>query len=197
MGAPSAIGILGGIFDPVHYGHLATAQLARDYFCLKHIFFVPAGVPPHKTTTTAAAKHRVSMLSLAIRNYPGFSLWDGELRRQGPSYTVDTLKALGKEYPDTQLYFIIGSDNLNEVQSWHNYREILSLAKICVAHRPGFSLHRAGRSAVPFAFTPFPSPEWKLSSTLLRTYLATGYSGNGLIPPEVLSYIRKNKLYGT
>jgi len=136
------------------------------------------------------------MLSLAIKNNPGFSLWEGELRRQGPSYTVETLHELQKEFAGMQLNFIIGSDNLNEVQSWHNYRELFSLATLCVAHRPGFPTQGAG-AAVPFAFKEFPSPEWELSSTRLRSYLAKGYSCNGLIPQEVLSYLRANKLYGT
>ena len=196
MQAQSALGILGGIFDPIHYGHIAIAQLAMDYFHLERIVFIPAGIPPHKTTTTASPQHRLSMLSLAIDNKPGFSLWDGELRRQGPSYTVDTLLEMKKEFADAQLHFIIGSDNLNEVQSWHNYKELFSLATLCVASRPGFPTHDAD-AAVPFAFKEFPSPEWGLSSTRLRSYLAKGYSCNGLIPQEVLSYLRTNKLYGT
>ena len=194
MGTPPALGILGGIFDPIHNGHLATAQLALDYFHLQQMFLIPAGVPPHKTTANSSAEHRLAMLKRAVGNYPGFSVWDGELNRQGTSYTVDTLRALKKEFPGTQLYFIIGSDNLNEVQCWHNYQELFSLATMCVAHRPGFSMTITD-PAVSFAFTSFPSSEWKLSSTMLRTYLAKGYSCNGLVPGEVLDYIQSNRLY--
>ena len=194
MCTPAALGILGGIFDPIHNGHLATAQLALDYFHLEHMLFIPAGVPPHKTATKVSAEHRLAMLKLSLSSYNKFSVWDGEIKRQGPSYTVDTLRTLKKEFPQTHLYFIIGSDNLNEVSSWHKFGYLFSLATLCVAHRPGFAT-KLSLSGAQFPFTVFPSPEWKLSSTMLRAYLAKGYSCNGLVPPEVLSYMHIHKLY--
>jgi nicotinate-nucleotide adenylyltransferase len=188
------IGILGGIFDPIHCGHLATAKLAQDYFNLEKILFIPAGTPPHKRAPYAAAEHRLAMLELGIEKTAGFEIWKGELARNGRSYTVDTLKELKKRHPDTPFYFIIGSDNIREIPRWHNFRELLKLATFCVAHRPGHSMEIPPELA-SIQLKPFPGPEWKLSSTMVRRYLASGYSCDFLLPPKVLAYIKRHRLY--
>jgi nicotinate-nucleotide adenylyltransferase len=194
MARNAPIGILGGIFDPVHCGHLATAKLAQEYFNLEKILFIPAGTPPHKRAPRAAAKHRLAMLELGIGKIPGFEIWKGELSRNGWSYTVDTLKELKKRHPRAPFYFIIGSDNIKEIPRWHNFRELLTLATFCVAHRPGHSMHIPPELA-EMNLKPFPGPEWKLSSTMVRRYLAKGYSCDFLLPPKVLAYIKEHRLY--
>jgi len=190
----SPIGILGGVFDPVHYGHLATARCALDYFKLDKILFIPAGTPPHKSLPRASAQHRHAMLSLAIEGHEQFEVWDGELRRPGASYTTDTLRRLKKIYPNHPLFFIIGSDNLREIPLWHEYRTVLSLAFFCITHRPGHSL-TLPRKLSAMKRKNFPGPEWKISSTMVRDYLARGFSCDFLIPPKVLDYIDTHGLY--
>jgi nicotinate-nucleotide adenylyltransferase len=194
MSGPS-IGILGGIFDPVHSGHLAVAALAREHLGLERVYFVPAGSPPHKSRTVGASRrHRLAMLRLAVSRRRGCAVYTGELNRHGPSYSIDTIRALKRRHRDADLHFIIGSDNLREIRTWHRYREILANVVLCVAHRPGHSLRRpaelrGARIAV------FPSPEWNVSSSLIRGYLARGFSCTGLLPDAVRAYIGRNRLY--
>jgi nicotinate-nucleotide adenylyltransferase len=188
------VGILGGIFDPVHDGHLATAKLALDFFNLDTIYFVPAKTPAHKASPHASPLHRFAMLCHGIGTTKGFEVWDGEMKRPGPSYTVDTLKALKKRHPRSLLHFIIGSDNLMEIPLWHDYATILELAVFCVAHRPGHSL-KVPRVLSSLKMKPFPGPEWNISSTMVRKYLARGYSCEFLLPAKVREYIREHGLY--
>jgi nicotinate-nucleotide adenylyltransferase len=188
------IGIIGGSFDPVHFGHLAIARLAQEFFGLRTIFFVPASIPPHKSLPHANPRHRLDMLKRAIKDESGFLIWDGELRRGGKSYTLDTLKTFTKSNPHRPIYFIIGSDNLKEIPLWHKYPELLKLATFCVAHRPGHSL-KLPRELRSMRVRFFPSPEWKISSTMIRDYLSKGHSCEFLLPKEVLKYIHKHGLY--
>ena len=190
----SPIGILGGIFDPVHCGHLAAAKLARDYFRLDKIIFIPAGRPAHKSDPCASAYHRLAMLKLGVGEIPGFEIWQGELHRKGPSFTVDTLRELKKRYPGAPLYFIIGSDNLGEISSWHDYRAILKLAIFCVAHRPGHSM-KIPAELTSIQMKNFPGPEWNLSSTMVRKYLSAGFPCDFLLPKRVIQYIKRHGLY--
>jgi nicotinate-nucleotide adenylyltransferase len=191
----NAIGVFGGIFDPVHNGHLAVAALARDYFALSRIFFIPSGTPPHKQKIGASAADRLAMLALAIRHEPSFCIRDEELKRDSISYTVDTLMSIRSGFPGRPIYFIIGSDNLREIETWRRYRDILKMVTLCVAHRPGHSI-KPPRSLSSFAaIIPFPSPEWGISSSMVRAYLAGDYSCDHLVPASVLEYIRGKKLY--
>jgi nicotinate-nucleotide adenylyltransferase len=190
----SPVGILGGVFDPVHFGHLATAKLALDYFKLRTLYFVPAGTPPHKAAPYADAAHRIAMLSLAIEHSKGFHVWDGEILRGGNSYTIDTLRELKLHHPKAPLYFIIGSDNLLEIPLWHDYRAILNLCDICVAHRPGHSL-RLPPELEGINVKSFPGPEWNISSSMVREYLSRGYSCDFLVPAKALDYIMAHGLY--
>ena len=191
-GAP--LGILGGVFDPVHEGHLAVAAAARDFLGLERLLLVPSGTPPHKRSVTASARHRLAMLKAAVRSRPGLQIYDKEIRRRGYSYTVDTLRELSRIHPGRPLYFIVGSDNLREIETWYRYREILAMVTLCVTHRPRF------RVAVPPALKGarillFPSPESPASSTLVRKCLAKGESCRGLVAPAVASYIKRHGLY--
>lgn len=191
----SPIGIFGSIFDPVHHGHLAAAQLAKNYFNLDTVIFIPAGVPPHKAhSVSVASEHRLAMLKLALHDFAGAEIWDEELKRDGFSYTIDTLELLEKKYSSSSFYFIIGADNLHELHTWHRYKEILSKVTLCVTSRPGYSIEVPATLAQATICT-FPSPEWGLSSTTLRTFLAQGYDCRYLLPGGVYSYIRQNGLY--
>jgi nicotinate-nucleotide adenylyltransferase len=134
------------------------------------------------------------MLTRAIKNTNGFEVWDGEIRRGGKSYTLDTLKTFTKSNPGAPIYFIIGSDNLSEIPLWRKYPELLKLSTFCVAHRPGHSLELP-RELRSMRMKIFPSPEWKISSTMIRSYLAKEYSCEYLLPPQVLEYIGKHGLY--
>lgn len=191
------IGILGGSFDPVHYGHCAIAQLAYDYFSLTKVLFIPAANPPHKSRSVVVEKtHRLEMLYCAIKDNPAFELWEGEFQRGGISYTIDTLQILRQQYKDAPLYFIIGSDNIQEIMTWHRYQEIIQMVTLCVAYRPGYSL-RIPEELLNATICQFPSPRWGISSSLIRSYLKKNLSCKYLIPPAVETYIFQNKLYRT
>ncbi len=193
--AVHGIGILGGSFDPVHNGHLAIASLVRDHLRLPTILFIPAALPPHKSLTVhATAEQRLAMLELATEQVRGTRVHRCEIERGGTSYTVDTLMSLRGEYHGQELFYIIGSDNLAEIPTWHRYREILSMVTLCVVHRPGYSM-RPGAAVADARITSMPSPEWGVSSTMVRRYLLQDYSCEGLVPRSVLCYIRDHGLY--
>jgi nicotinate-nucleotide adenylyltransferase len=190
------LGVLGGIFDPVHNGHLAVASLAREALGLEKIIFIPSGNPPHKSTSIcASASDRLNMLRCALEEETDSIIWEGELNRPGISYTIDTLHELIREF-NRPLYFIIGSDNLHEICSWHRYREIIDLVSFCVASRPGYSdmiPEELSNATVKF----IPSPRWGISSSMIRSYFSQGYTCKHLLPSSVIDYILKKKLYIT
>lgn len=189
------IGVFGGIFDPVHNGHLAAARLAYDHFNLEKTIFVPAGIPPHKTTTLSVSPaHRCAMLRIALEGESYAGIWEQEVGRPGVSYTVDTLRELMRLHPGSSVYFIVGADNLPEIPTWHRYREILEMATLCVTERPGYSMEIPAALAGAPLLT-FPSPQWGISSTLLRSYLAQGYRCKHLLPDGVYEYILHHRLY--
>lgn len=192
---PKPVGVFGGIFDPVHNGHLAAARLAYEHFSLEKVIFVPAGIPPHKTTTLAvSAESRLEMLRIALEDEPYAVIWEREVRQPGVSYTVDTLYELRKHHPDSPIFFIVGADNLIEIPTWHRYLEILEMVTLCVTERPGYSMEIPAQLTGAHLLT-FPSPRWGISSTLLRSYLAQGYRCKYLLPDGVSDYILKNRLY--
>jgi nicotinate-nucleotide adenylyltransferase len=134
----SPIGIFGGTFDPIHYGHLRTAFEMLQALRFGEVRFVPSGDPPHRGKTYATAPVRLDMVASATRNEPRFIVDDRELRRDGPSYTVDTLASMRAELPDVSMGLILGMDAFLGLTSWHRWEEILSFAHIVVAHRPGW-----------------------------------------------------------
>lgn len=209
----SSIGIFGGTFDPIHYGHLRTAFELKQALRLSSVRFIPCGDPPHRGDTFVAAEHRLSMVQTAIEGLPGFVVDDREIRRQGPSYSADTLDSLRSEYPDQSLALIIGMDAFLGLTSWHRWDELLSLAHIVVAHRPGWrapdmgelgelieqhgthrveDLHdaRAGRIHI-HAVT-----QLEISSSEIRELIAGGRDPRFLMPDSVRDYIRDNECYG-
>ncbi|MDR3013079.1 MAG: nicotinate-nucleotide adenylyltransferase [Chitinispirillales bacterium] len=189
------IGILGGVFDPVHCGHLSIAVLAREYFGLDKIIFIPSGIPPHKFDVTTSSDDRLNMLKLALDGIDGCEIWEGEIRRGGYSYTIDTLKELGDIYGGAEFYFIVGTDNLTDIPKWRSYEDIIKLITLCVAFRPGYEFDRPGELSLAKIET-FPGPEWGASSTMLRKYIKNGHSCRFMIPDATLAYIRKKGLYG-
>jgi nicotinate-nucleotide adenylyltransferase len=134
------------------------------------------------------------MLKLAVKGARGLMVWDEELRRPGISYTVDTIMRIREKHPLTPLYFIIGSDNLHEMVTWHEYRRILASVVLCVAHRPDFPL-KVPRELRAGKILTFPSPEWSVSSTKVRRYLSQGLSCDYLLPLAVTAYISRHHLY--
>lgn len=144
LGSLNPMGIFGGTFDPIHYGHLRSAFELLEALELSEVRFLPAGNPPHRDTTHADAGMRVAMVRAAIEGEPRFMLDDRELRREGPSYSVDTLLDLRAEYAHRSLCLIIGMDAFLGLPQWHEWREILQLAHLVVAHRPGWRAPESG-----------------------------------------------------
>jgi nicotinate-nucleotide adenylyltransferase len=188
------LGIMGGVFDPIHNGHLAIATLAKEYFNLQTVLFIPSGNPPHKNSVSATAIHRLEMLKIALKETPWAQIWENEVKKNSYSYSYDTMCEL-KEIFKKPLYFIIGSDNLNEIALWYRYKDLLSMITLCATRRPGYSNEQVPEELKDARIEWFPSPEWGLSSSIIRSMLNKGYSCKYLIPDDVLSYIRENRLY--
>jgi nicotinate-nucleotide adenylyltransferase len=181
----TVIGIFGGTFDPVHYGHLRTASELQQVLKLVDVRFVPCAVPPLKAAARAPAALRISMLKAAINNYPGFSLDERELGREGPSYTVDTLLQIRQELPDTPLCLIIGMDAWLSFPQWHRWQDILSLAHIVVVHRPGSPLHADLNAVLAGRIFVHEVTQLEISSSAIRQLIADGLGANFLLPDEV------------
>ena len=138
------LGIFGGTFDPIHYGHLRTAFEMLEVLRFDEVSFVPSGDPPHRGQTFADAEQRLEMVRVATQGQPGFSVDDCELRREGPSYTIDTLATIREEQLDAALGLIVGMDAFLGLTSWHRWNEILDFAHLVVAHRPGWRIPDVG-----------------------------------------------------
>lgn len=189
------IGILGGSFDPIHCGHLAVAQLLHDHLNLDKTLLIPAGTPPHKKyTVNASAQHRAEMLTLAITENKDLTYWDGELRREGSSFTVDTLRILHENFTNSEFFYIIGSDNIHEIPKWKSYKDILKLATLAIVDRPGYSID-IPEEIKKYNPILFPSPHWGISSSDIREKLHNGYSCKYMLPDTVIHYIKKHNLY--
>ena len=132
------IGIFGGTFDPIHYGHLRTAFELLQALGLPEMRFMPAGNPPHRDETIASNAQRLAMVQAAVAGQPGFTVDDREMRRSGPSYSVETLAELRAEYPARPLCLVVGMDAFLGLPKWHQWRELLTLGHLAVAHRPGW-----------------------------------------------------------
>jgi nicotinate-nucleotide adenylyltransferase len=141
------VGVLGGSFDPVHFGHLRTALEVLESCQLGVVHLVPSGVPPHRRPPVAPAAQRLRMLQAAVAGAPRLVVDDRELRRAGPSYTVDSLAGLRAEFPARPLCLIVGADAFLALPTWHRWRELLAFAHLVVVHRPGWRLEPAGELA--------------------------------------------------
>ncbi len=195
------IGVLGGTFDPIHYGHLVIAEDAHAYLELEKVLFVPAYQPPHKPRGSYSAfEHRVKMLRLAIARNPHFQISLVEAERPGPSYTVDTLRELQEDLgPEVKLYLIIGMDSLAGILSWCCPAELIKLCRIVVAERAGYQVDLAaleeGLPGLRDSLELIDTPELSISSTDLQVRLQHGLPIRYQLPAQVEAYIRRHKLY--
>ena len=207
------IGVFGGTFDPIHYGHLRTAFEMLQALRFDEVRFVPCGDPPHRDETVAKGPQRLEMVQVAVEGQSGFVVDDRELQRDGPSYTIDTLLSLREEFPQRSLGLILGMDAFLGLHRWHRWREFLDVAHIIVAHRPGWrapdigalgemltecgthrskDLHEqiAGRIHI-HAVT-----QLEISSTEIRELVAAGRDPRFLMPDAVRNVIAALKCYG-
>ena len=189
------LGILGGTFDPVHIGHLIAAESAREAFALDRVLFVPAYQPPHKSTPPeASGMSRLKMVEVAIRSHIAFSVSDVEIRRQGTSYTVDTLLELSKTHPTAKLYYILGADLLQDLERWHRWETAVDLATFVGVHRPGTEVKEIP-DRIRGAVKQMEIPAVAVSSTLIRARVAEGKSIRYLVPAPVQDIIEEEGLY--
>jgi nicotinate-nucleotide adenylyltransferase len=208
----AAVGIFGGTFDPVHYGHLRAALEAREILKLEDFRLLPAGTPPHRSNTVASGVHRLAMLQLAVSEHSGFRVDDREVRREGNSYMVDTLLEIREEAGDSPLLLIIGQDAANALDSWHQWLTIFGLAHLVIMRRPESKLAWSGelqnqmerrlarnpkqlREKAAGLVLPLEVTQLAISSTGIRNQLLAGQSPRFLLPDAVIDYIKQNELY--
>jgi len=209
------IGLLGGTFNPIHFGHLRMAQELADSLSLNVVKFIPSANPPHKPPPQVSAEHRAAMVQLAIADNPQFQFDGRELSRTGASYTIETLESLRDELGDgTSLILIMGSDVFTKFNTWHRWQEIIKLCHIALVQRPASTnkesltkeletflhnhytehaedLHESSAGLVTMqAITPL-----EISSTAIRQALQLKHSARYLIPEKVLDYIAAKQLY--
>lgn len=209
------IGVFGGTFDPVHIGHLRLAEEMADAIGLARVCFVPAGQSPHRGAPRIAAGHRLEMTRRAVAGNPRFVVDDREIRRDAPSYTVDTLAALRAELGETQpIWLLLGADAFLGLPGWHDWPRLFALAHVAVAERPGAPVMqsdalpevlRTELAARQVADGPASGPAGSvllrrmtplaISATAIRDALARGRSVRYLLPDAVLDYIQENRLY--
>ena len=201
VGKPRRLGIMGGTFDPIHYGHLVTAEQAREALDLDLVLFMPSGNPAFKQDQEVSSpEDRYAMTVLATAANPAFYASRFEIDRPGITYTVDTLRALRAAYDDdVELYFITGADAIMDILTWHNAQEMASLATFIAATRPGYDINKACQriesSGYPFDVRYIEIPALAISSTNIRTRVAEGKSVRYLTSESVIGYINKNDLY--
>ncbi len=185
------IGILGGTFNPIHIGHLILAEEVREKLKLDEVIFVPTNLAPHKDNSDiASCGVRLAMVKLAIKGNRYFVVSDIEIKRDGRSYTIDTLKEFKKMYPQDELYFIIGSDLLKYLDDWKDLDEIIQMVRFVVATRPGYPLEK-----IPSHISTIPIRAVDISGFEIRKAIKENKSFQYLVPETVLKYINKKRLY--
>jgi nicotinate-nucleotide adenylyltransferase len=210
------LGILGGTFDPIHYGHLRLAEEVGESLSLEHVYLIPAALPPHKGQRSVSAfQHRFEMTRIASAESPLLKVLDLEARREGFSYSIETLKILHSMYaPDLDLHFVLGMDAFLEIETWKDFRNLFDYAHFVVIQRPGFPSDilesflptlgvrfekrgPADRFAAPSGYEviPMEATLMDISSTKIREKVAGGKSIRFLVPEAVRSYIKSNGLY--
>ena len=202
MAEIKTIGILGGTFDPIHYGHLAAAECARDECRLDQIIFMPSARPPHKDLDGVLnSRHRCAMTSMAIKDNPAFTISEIELKREGLSYTVESIEAFLRDLPGVELYFILGVDALLLLNTWKDVDRLATLCRFIVVTRPGYQLDKQAECfrSVPALFWTkvvfLAVPGIYISSSEIRQRVAQGKTIKYLVPPEVEQYIAEYHLY--
>ncbi|MEM7377796.1 MAG: nicotinate-nucleotide adenylyltransferase [Pseudomonadota bacterium] len=200
---PTRIGVLGGTFDPIHVGHLRPSLDVCRALTLDEVRFVPCHLTPHRPQPERPSAVRADMVALAVGEVPEFVLDDRELRRDVPSYTVDTLSAMRAEWPDAELYFLLGVDSLNGLNRWHRWTELLELAHLALMRRPGHALNAFAsgllaehglaasdaRGRPAGGIVTVDTTALDVSSTALRTLLAAGHDPKYLVPDGVREFL--------
>ena len=211
------IGLFGGTFDPIHFGHLRAAEEIKEILELDKVYFIPSGVPPHKTVSRITdAQKRLQMIRHAIEGNPYFDVSVFEIKRDTPSYTIHTLEYFIETVSDVELYFILGNEQFNDIETWKDYLTLFKLSNFAVITRPGFS--ELDSCKVPLAlkdeFRYYNSIEnmisysnkdkeivfieikgIEISSTDIRNFVESNKSIKYLVPNKVESYIKSKKLY--
>lgn len=209
-----AIGIFGGTFNPIHFGHLRMAQELADALDFDEVRFIPAANPPHKNTPIISAEHRAAMVHLSIENNPSFTFDDRELHRAGASYTIDTLLSLREELGmKTSITLLMGSDAFTKFDTWHRWQEIIQLCHIALVQRPQTETNKLPKiletflhhhytensddlHTVPAGFVTMRQvTALDISSTAIREAFKHDYSARYLMPDCVIEYIHTHKLY--
>ncbi len=196
------IGLMGGTFDPIHHGHLVTAESVYEKIELDEVVFVPSGDPPHKPTeNVTCSEHRLKMVEIATQSNPHFSVSSVEVQREGPSYTIDTVRYYSQKYPHNKIYFITGVDAVVNIPQWKNTDGLFEHCEIIAATRPGYptknffhfrdQLPRHQRKSLRILAVPALS----ISSADLRQRLWEGKSIKYLVPENVEEYIYEHELY--
>lgn len=182
-------GILGGTFNPPHFGHLIMANEAYHSLGLDEVRFMPNAIAPHKEVHGVDAAQRLKMTELAIEGFPQFRIEDFEIATGGVSYTFNTVSQLVEREPQTEFYFIIGGDSIEDLNSWHRIHELADMVQFVGIGRPGYD------HATDFPVMMIDSPEMHLSSTMLRERAAAARPLTFFVPEGVEDYIRKEGLY--
>lgn len=205
-----AIGILGGTFDPIHFGHLRTALDVAEQLELNHIRLIPSARPPHREPPLASPEQRLLMLHLAVKNSKRFIVDDREYHREGASYTVDTLLSLRHDFPDNPLYLLLGSDAFLGIQSWHKWQQLIDLAHIVVMQRPNdvtdmpsalenwYQQHLVSendKNLLAGKIWPITVTQLAISATKIRSIIAQGLTPQFLMPDAAIQLIEQIGLY--
>jgi nicotinate-nucleotide adenylyltransferase len=192
LGLLKRIGILGGSFDPIHFGHLLMAQSAKEALKLDCVFFVPTFCSPFKVGhKMPSSNHRLALVRAAIKGNEFFSIYNGELRREGISYTIDTLKELKSRHPQAKFFLLMGADNLRSFHRWKDTSGILALASLVILNRPGFDKVYPKR----WPYQKINMPAVDISSSDIRERLKSKKSIWYLTPKNVIRYISRHRLY--
>lgn len=197
------LGVMGGTFDPVHYGHLVVAEGVRYEYRLNKVIFVPAGRPPHKAgRPISGPEHRLAITALATASNPYFEVSDLEIKRPGLSYTYDTIRELNNMYHPEAVYFITGADAILELLSWHRVLELLTMCHFIAATRPGYNLEtltvrlKQLPASLMERIAAVEVPALAISSSDIRRRVGDGRPIKYLLPESVEAYILTNGLYG-
>jgi nicotinate-nucleotide adenylyltransferase len=194
------VGIFGGTFDPIHLAHLILAEQCREQLGLDEVWFVPAGEPPHKLAVPrTSGQHRRAMVEFAIAGHANFRLSDIELQRGGPTYTVDSLRALRQTFPEHAWWFLMGADSLRDFPTWRQPADIVSMSRIAVVNRGDMAELDTAAFVARFGdrLDVVPMPAVHLSASDIRRRVAEGRSIRFLVPRAVEVYIQQQGLYRT
>lgn len=188
------LGVMGGTFDPIHHGHLVAASEVAAEFKLDEVIFVPTGMPWQKSNVTNT-EDRYLMTVIATASNPRFNVSRVDIDRDGPTYTIDTLKDIQKQYPDAELFFISGADAITQILTWKDVDKIWGLAHFVAVTRPGYSMELPA-SAPKDAITVIEIPALAISSTDIRQRAERKEPVWYLVPDGVVQYINKHRVYG-